>query len=167
MLPCPCTNQCQHYYTLENTLPLAALGLNAFTHSRTYQASHVFPPRVVSLLVYRFHAEPITGVFKLLILVVPCWIDAPLTSHISQHVGRHSLSVYCLKFHHGCLVDLMLKGLPSLLLTVWLLRDVYCTGNCSHPQSVRPWWQHLKCLQQKFTHNTGENNLASVLNRVY
>ena len=26
------TNQCQHYYILENPLPLGALGLNAFNH---------------------------------------------------------------------------------------------------------------------------------------
>ena len=29
--------QCQHYYTLENPLPLTALWLNAFNHPRTLQ----------------------------------------------------------------------------------------------------------------------------------
>ena len=35
------TNQCQHYYTLENPLSLKASGLNPFSHPWTYQVSYV------------------------------------------------------------------------------------------------------------------------------
>ena len=37
------TNQCQYYYTLENTLPLEAVRLNAFNHPWTYQVNYIFP----------------------------------------------------------------------------------------------------------------------------
>ena len=36
------TNQFQHYYTLENPLPLEALVLNAFKHPGIYQMGYVF-----------------------------------------------------------------------------------------------------------------------------
>ena len=36
------TNQCQHYYTWQNSLPLGALRLNTFNHPWTYQVTHVF-----------------------------------------------------------------------------------------------------------------------------
>ena len=37
------------------------------------------------------------------------------------------------------LVGHVLKGLPYLHLTLWLLRDVCCAGRGSHPKSVRQW----------------------------
>ena len=43
------STQCQHYFTLENPLPLGALGLNAFSHPWTFQVSYVFPPLALVL----------------------------------------------------------------------------------------------------------------------
>ena len=37
-------NQCHHYYTLENLLPLEAMRVTAFNHSWKYQVSYVFTP---------------------------------------------------------------------------------------------------------------------------
>ena len=64
------TTHCQHYYTLETSLPLGTLGLNAFNHPWTYQESYIFPPATLVLLVLsKFPAEHNTGQFRLLILV--------------------------------------------------------------------------------------------------
>ena len=42
LLASSCTNQCQHYYTFENPLPLVAFGFNTFNHPWTYQVSYLF-----------------------------------------------------------------------------------------------------------------------------
>ena len=44
LLASSCTTQCQHCYTLETPLPLAALTLNAFNQPWMFQVSYVFPP---------------------------------------------------------------------------------------------------------------------------
>ena len=75
------THQCQHYYTLENPLLVEALGVNAFNCPLTSQVSYVFPPALVSQVLLRFLTEHITGEFRLLILVVPCWMETSLSSH--------------------------------------------------------------------------------------
>ena len=72
------TNQHQHYYTLENPLPLAALRFNTFRHPWTYQESYVFPPSaLVPLVMSMLLAEHVTGQFRLLSLVAPCLMEAP------------------------------------------------------------------------------------------
>ena len=72
-----CT-QCQHYYTFESPLPLGALGLNAFNHPWTFQVSYVFPPpALVPLVLSNFLAEYVKGQLRHLILVAPCWMEAP------------------------------------------------------------------------------------------
>ena len=51
-----------------------ALVLNVFRHLLTYQVSYVFPPSVlVPLDQSEFLVEHVTGQFRLLTLVVPCW----------------------------------------------------------------------------------------------
>ena len=70
--------QCQHYFTLETPLPLGALGLNSFNHPWTFQVSYVFPPpALVPLVLSNFLAEHVNGQLRHLILVTPCWIEAP------------------------------------------------------------------------------------------
>ena len=71
-------SQCQLCYNLELPLPLGVLGLNAFNHPYTYQVSYVFPPpALVPLVLSKFLVKHVTGQFRLLILVVPCWMEAP------------------------------------------------------------------------------------------
>ena len=72
-----CTNHCQHYYTLENSLPLGAFGLHAFNYPWTYQVSYVFPPPVlVPLVLSTLLGEHVTGQLRLLILAASCWMEA-------------------------------------------------------------------------------------------
>ena len=71
-------NQCKLYHTLENPVPLVALGLNAFNYYWTFQVSSVFPPPAfVPLVLSKFLAEHVTGQFILPILLAACLIEAP------------------------------------------------------------------------------------------
>ena len=73
LLASSCFTQCQHYFTLESTLPLGALGLNAFSHAWTFQVGYVFLP--LALVLSKFLAEHVNGQLRHLILVVPCWME--------------------------------------------------------------------------------------------
>ena len=61
-----------------------------------------------------------------------------LAFHSSQHVGRCSSALAHHKRSCGCFGH-VLKGLPYLHLTLWLLRDESCADRGSFPQSVRQW----------------------------
>ena len=72
------STQCQHYFTLETPLPLGALGLNVFSHPWNFQVSYVFPPlALVPLVLSKFLAEHVNGQLRHLLLVAPCWMEAP------------------------------------------------------------------------------------------
>ena len=64
-------------------------------------------------------------------------------------------------------VSQVLKGLPYLHLTLWLLSDVSYADRGSLPQSVRQWWGQLECLCQSSTSSVERNGQVSVLDRVY
>ena len=123
------TTQCQHYYTLQTPLPLGALGLNIFNHPWMYQVSYVFPPlALVPLVLSKFLAEHVKGQLRLLILVAPCWLEAPWLPTVLNILAD-------VPWHYPIIKDLImdvlvghvLKGLPYLYLTLWLLTDVCCT----------------------------------------
>ena len=65
------------------------------------------------------------------------------------------------------LVGQVLKGLPYLHLTLWLLRDLCCTNKGSLPQSVRQWQGKLWHLLQGSNSSVGKNGQVDVLERVY
>ena len=72
------STQCQYYFTLETPLPLGALGLNAFSHPWNFQVSYVFASlALVPLVLSKFLAEHVNGQLRHLLLVVPCWMEAP------------------------------------------------------------------------------------------
>ena len=153
------TTQCQHYYTLETPLPLGALGLNAFKHPWTFQVSYVFPPpMLVPLALSKFLAEHVKGQLRHLILVTPCWIEAPWLPMVLNMLA--DIPQWCTIIKHlvaDGLVGQVLKGLPYLHLTLWLLRDVCYTDRGSLPQSVR-WWQgKLECLHHRSMSSVGRN----------
>ena len=78
LLASSCSTQYQHYFTLETLLPLGALALNAFSHLWNFQVSYVFPPlALVPLVLSKFLAEHVSGHLRDLILVAPCWMEAP------------------------------------------------------------------------------------------
>ena len=137
------TAQCQNYYTLESPLPLGSLGLNAVNHPWKYWVSYVFPsPALVPLVLSRFLAEHVTGQFRLLILVAPCWMEAHGLPRVLNMLADIP---WCCPIVKDLIMDVslgqVLKGLTYLHLTLWLLRDMCCADRGSLPQSVRQqWW---------------------------
>ena len=66
------------YYTVELPLPPGALVLNAFNYPWKFRAGYVFPhPGLIPQVLSMFIAECVTSQLRLLILVVPFWIEAP------------------------------------------------------------------------------------------
>ena len=54
------------------------LGLNAFSHPWNFQESYVFPsPALVPLVLSKFLAEHVNSQLRHLLLVAPCWMEAP------------------------------------------------------------------------------------------
>ena len=71
------TTEYQHYYTLQ-TPTTGALEFSAFNHPWTFQVNYVFsPPGLVPLDLCKFLADHVKGQLRLLILVAPCWMEAP------------------------------------------------------------------------------------------
>ena len=113
------TTQCQHYYSLESPLPLGALGLNAFNHPWTFQVSYVFPPpTLVPLVLFKFLAEYVKGQLRLLILVAPCWMEAPWIPTVLNMLADIAQWFPITKdLIMDVLVGHVLKGVPYLHLT--------------------------------------------------
>ena len=65
-------------FHLGNSITSGALGLNAFSHPWTFHISYVFPPpALVPLVLSKFLAEHVNSQLRHLILVAPCWMEAP------------------------------------------------------------------------------------------
>ena len=144
------STQCQHYFTLETPLPLGALGLNAFSHPWTFQVSYVFPPLVmVPLVLSKFLAEHVNGELRHLILVAPCWMEAPWLPTVLNMMADVPQQCCIIKdLVLDVSVSQVLKGLQYLHLTLWQLSNVCYTDRGCLPPSVR-WWQgRLKHLCQ-------------------
>ena len=95
-----------------------------------------------------------------------CWMEAPWLPTVLNMLADIHQCCPIIKDVVDVSVGHMLKGLPYLHLTLWLLRDVYCTDRGSLPQSVRQWWGQLKHVQWS-TSNVGRNEQVRVLKRVY
>ena len=163
------STQCQHYYTLESALPLGAMGLNAFNHPWTFQVSYVFPPpALVPLVLSKFLVEHVKGQLRWLILVTPCWMEAPLLPTVLNILA--DISWWC-PIRKDLIMDVsvghVLKGLPYLHLTLWLLSIVCYTDKGSLPQSIKQWQVQLEHLHQRSTSSVGRNGQFGVLDRVY
>ena len=113
---------------MENQLPLGALGLNTFIHSWIYWVSYAFhPPPLVPLVLFKFPVEHAMGKFRILIKVVPCWMEVPWLSTVFN----------------------MLKGIPHQfaiikdhimdILVGWCSRVCHC---CIYPLAAE------KCVPQ-------------------
>ena len=163
------STQCQHYFTLETPLPLGALGWNAFSHPWTFQVSYVLPPlALVPLVLSKFLAEHVNSQLRHLILVAPCWMEAPWLPTVLNMLADVPQQCPIVKdLIMDVLVGQALKGLQYLHLTLWQLSNVYYTDRGSLPQFVRQWQGQLKCLCQRSTSSAGKNGLVGVLNRVY
>ena len=133
------STQCQHYYALESSLPLGALGLNTFNHLWTFQVSYMFLlPALVPLVLSKFLAEHVKGQLRGLILVAPCWMEAPWLLTVLNMLADIPWQCPTIKdLIMDVLVGQALKGLSCLNLTLWLLRNVCYRDKGSLPQSVR------------------------------
>ena len=128
------STQCQHYFTLETPLPLGALGLNAFSHPWSFQVSYLFPPpALVPLVLLKFLAEDVNGELRWLILVAPCWMEAPWLPEVLNMLADVPGRCPIVK---DLIVDVSigqaLKGLQYLHVTLWQPRNVcYTDRGCS------------------------------------
>ena len=115
-------------------------GWNAFNYPWAYWLSYMFPPpALVPLVMSMFLMENVTGLFRLLILVMPCWKDAPWLPTV---LSMLDISHQCPIIKDPIMdvsVGWVVKPLQSLHLTLWLLTDVCCVDKDSFPQSVRQW----------------------------
>ena len=103
-----------------------------------------------------------------LILVAPCWMEAPLLPTILNMLG--DIPWQCpiiIDLIMDALVGHVLKGLPYLHLSLWLLSNVCHADRSSLPQSVRQWWGQFEHLHQRSTSSVGRNGQVCVLQWMY
>ena len=126
---------------METPLPPGALGLIAFNHPWTFQVSNVFPPpALVPLVLSKFLAVHVNGQLRHLILVVPCWVEAPWLPTVLNMLADVPQQCPIVKdLIMDVTVSQVIKGLPYLHLTLWLLSNVCYADRGSLPQSVRQW----------------------------
>ena len=140
-----------------------------FYHPWIFQVGNVFPPpTLIPLVLSKFLAEHIKDQLWILILVVPCWTEDAWLPTILNMLADIP---WCCPIIKVLIVDVsvghVLKGLPYLHLTLWVLRDECCTDRGSVPQSVRQWQRQLECLWRRSINSVGRNGQVGVLDRVY
>ena len=119
-------------------LPLGALGMNAFNHTRTFGwvmclfLLH-WSPRFVQISCRTCQRSTQTSHSSGTLLGDASWIPTVLNLFVDI---PHCCSII-INLNIDVLVNWVLKGLPSLHLTLGLLRDVCCADKGSLPQSVR------------------------------
>ena len=70
-----------------------------------------------------------------------CWMEAPwLTTVLNMFADISQHCPIITNLIMDVLVGHVLKSLPYLHFTPWLLRDVCCADRVSPPQSIRLWW---------------------------
>ena len=104
----------------------------------SYVVYSVSPPALVPLVLSTFLAEHVTGQLILLILVAPYWMEFPCLSKALNMLKDIPCQCPIIRnLARDASVGWVLKALPSLPLTLWLLRDMYCIDKDSLPQSIR------------------------------
>ena len=108
------------------------------------------PPALVYLVLSKFLAEHIKGQLRHLILVAPCWMEAPWLPTVLNKLADIPLWCPIIKdLIMDVSVDQVLKGLSYLHLTLWLLSDICYADRGSLPQSVRQWWGQFEKVYQQ------------------
>ena len=129
----------------------------------------MFPsPALVPLVLSKFLVEHVNGQLRHLILVVPCWMEAPWLPTVLNMLADVPQQCPIVKdLIMDVLVGQVLKGLQYLHLTLWQLSNVCNADRSSLPWSVRQWQGQLKHLCQRSISSAGKNGPVDVLNRVY
>ena len=160
------SNQCQHHDTLKSLVPSWSIGVG---HFQLYMAVsgeiHFSSSGLVPLVLSIFLVEHVIGWFRLLILIIPCYMKAlwlPTVLNLLKDIHHWFLMVKYL--FRNISVDQVPRGLPLLYLSLWLLKVMCCIDKGSLPQSVRQWLEHL---QQRPSGNVGKHQQVGVLERVY
>ena len=126
------------------------------------------PLALIPLVLAKFLAEHVNGQLRHLLLVAPCWMEAPWLPTVLSMLA--DVPRWC-PIVKDLIMDVSvvqaLKGLQYLHLTLWLLSNVCYADKGSLPLSVRQWRGQLKCLCQGSASSAGESGLVGVLNRVY
>ena len=135
LLASSCSTECQHYYILETLLHLGALGWNTFNHPWMFQVGYMFPfLALVPLVLSKFLPEHVEGQLRQLILVAPCWMEAPwLPTVLNMLADIPSWCPIIKDLVKDVLVGQVLKDLVYMHLTLWLLGDVCYTDRVSLP----------------------------------
>ena len=125
----------------------------------------MFPlPALVPLVLSKFLVEHIKSQLRWLNLVTQYWMEVPWLLTVLNMLANVPWQCPIIKdLIMDVSVGQVLKGLPYLHLTLWLLSDVCYADKGSLPQSVR----QLKCLHQRSTSSVGRNGQIDVINRVY
>ena len=123
---------------------------------------------LVPLVLSKFLAEHVNGQLRHLLLVAPCWMEAPWLPTVLNMLADVPLWCPIVKdLVMDVWVGQALKGLQYLHLTLWLLNNMYYADRGSLPQSVRQWWGQLDCLCQGSTSSAGRSGPVGRLDRVY
>ena len=117
LLTCSHTNQCQHFCTLESSLPWGCMLPTTLGHIRWVMC---FLSSFGSPGSSKFLAECVTGLFRFLILVAACWLEAHWLPTVLNMLADIA---------HQC--PHQKKVLHRYL--SWLLRNVYLTDKGSPP----------------------------------
>ena len=113
-------------FHLGNSTTSGGLGVECLQPSLTFQVSYVFPPcTLVPLVLSKFLAEYVIGQLRHLILVVPCWMEAPWLPTVLNMLADFPQQCPIIKhLIMDVLVGQVLKGLQYLHLTLWQLSGV-------------------------------------------
>ena len=117
------------------------MGLNAFSHPWTFQVSYAFlPPALVPVFLSKFLAEHVYGQLRHLILVTPCWMEAPWLPTVLNMLADVPWQCPIIKdLIMDVSVGQVLRGLQYLHLTLWQLSDMCSADRGPLPWSVRQW----------------------------
>ena len=142
-------------------------GVECLQPSLEFPGTYLFPsPALVPLVLSKFLAEHVNGQLRHLLLVAPCWMEAPWLPTVLNMLADVPQQCPIVKdLVMDVSVGQVLKSLQYLHLTLWLLSNVCYADRGSLPQSVRQWWGQLKHLHQGSTSSAGRSGLVGVLNR--
>ena len=123
---------------------------------------------LVALGLSMFLAKHVLGQFRLPIVATPCWLEDPWLPVVLNMLEEipHWFPILRDLFN-DVLAGLVLKGLPSLHLILWLFRDIllHIQGfSMLVCQAVAGWLKHL---QQGFTSNVAKNEQVGIFERLY
>ena len=115
--------------------------------------SYVFPPpALIPLVLSKFILEHVTNQFRLPIPVAQCWMEASwLLSVLNMWDDNLYWCPIIKDLFMDVLVGWVLKCLPLLHLTLWLLRDVCCTDKEFSSSVYQAVTGHFRCLQHGST----------------